>query len=679
MNSSNMPIFLSWKLLFAVLGNLSLASLADTYSVLKTSTTAAIQNEKADPIQNFIADHGSDIVSNDLVQPEWYIDRPREDHEAAIPVYQQQGYRLISLSVYGSDERYAAVWILQDGPVQEIATSLTLDDFNTWWYNWYNQGYSPKIVSATGSGTSAVFSGVVEKLETGGGLVFCAMTLENFINTANALFNSRNSIVSFTGYGTLNEAGDDERKFCAAWVPNSDFDLDRTYIAQDLAVIGQNIRFESTILRWRLAYASISEDGLYTQLFKDTDVGSWSWGLADTEPEIEAAIDQEIQSGRILIQIQGGQLPTGETTFHLIFAEHDSPSTRQWKAQGSVNGFHDNADAQSQIDTMMEEFMQQTGVRQAQLAIGKSGSVLLERAYTWSDSSRPITSTFDKFLLASVSKMFCAAAIASLIDDGKLSLNTAPWTTFFEETTVDGRMQSIKIENLLYHTAGWNRTKSGDLLLEMAEIARTINGGSGPPTMADIIRYLGFVQLDFDPGSAIVYSNIGYVVLARVVEIVSGMSYFDYLTSAVLKPMALDGSVSMWLTDRWHHENDNVIQEDPGIGEYVGNPATLNNLTALVFGGDGIWKESAVGPSSLAASASTLVRFIANHGKLPLRRPLTALDRFDADMVTKPFLDMVLTVCNFYQMSANARGKGIWQVRSRGRRVITMTLIGLSF
>lgn len=45
-------------------------------------------------------------------------------------------------------------------------------------------------------------------------------------------------------------------------------------------------------------------------------------------------------------------------------------------------------------------------------------------------------------------------------------------------------------------------------------------------------------------------------------------------------------------------------------------PTDPNLLTANVYGGDGIYKETAIGPSSLATSASTLVTFMNLHGML---------------------------------------------------------------
>src|ERR1700712_3142289 len=138
--------------------------------------------------------------------------------------------------------------------------------------------------------------------------------------------------------------------------------------------------------------------------------------------------------------------------------------------------------------------------------------------------------------------MFCAAAIKTLVDSGKLTLQTKPWhlegypwvSSLID--TADIRVLDITIANLLDHEGGWDRQKCNtcDILFKMRDIAKATNGGSGPPSLDDFVWYLHSVMLDFAPGTRSVYSNVGYVVLSKVVEHVSGMEYFDYLKSDVL-------------------------------------------------------------------------------------------------------------------------------------------------
>lgn len=55
-------------------------------------------------------------------------------------------------------------------------------------------------------------------------------------------------------------------------------------------------------------------------------------------------------------------------------------------------------------------------------------------------------------------------------------------------------------------------------------------------SIADYINLYGSRGLAFEPGSKWEYSNYGFILLGRVVEKVSGMSYYDYVAKYVYAP-----------------------------------------------------------------------------------------------------------------------------------------------
>jgi CubicO group peptidase (beta-lactamase class C family) len=268
--------------------------------------------------------------------------------------------------------------------------------------------------------------------------------------------------------------------------------------------------------------------------------------------------------------------------------------------------------------------MQATGVHEAQVAIGKKGNILLEHAYTWSEPGRHIIQPSDKFQLASLTKMFTSAAIQSLIDAGTLALTTKPWSEFtnrypwtYPPWPPDFLYFEITIAHLLDMEGGWNRNLNWtrDWEFHMIDISNFLNI-SGPPTLAQFVEFIfAYVPLDFDPGTQRVYSNIGYMVLTQVVETVTGMAYLDYLKSAVLAPLGLRNLVDLVRTGASFHVNDPVTQQSSGVGPNVQTPQDPTNWVAHVFGGDGAYKETAVGAGNLACSAATVVKFMNSHGK----------------------------------------------------------------
>lgn len=104
--------------------------------------------------------------------------------------------------------------------------------------------------------------------------------------------------------------------------------------------------------------------------------------------------------------------------------------------------------------------------------------------------------------------------------------------------TVDPRLKEITIRQLLQHSAGWDRDKSGDIMFKHFQVAKEM-GIASPPDHASLIRWAMGQPLDFDPGTKYAYSNFGYCVLGRIIEKVTGMSYEKYVQQHVFAPMGV--------------------------------------------------------------------------------------------------------------------------------------------
>ena len=469
----------------------------------------------------------------------------------------------------------------------------------------------PTLISAIGPVNNAVYASVVEKLT---GVSFqqrCEMTPQQFSDLSSQFYNNHMIMKSFTEYGTP-----DDRRYCAIWHSNPN--NEKWVWMESLPYSSYQDFFNSQTTKpyWRAAYLAISGDQKITALFTDTDVGKWQAAHGMDKASFISKHNSFTAAGLQLMLLQAGG--TGSNTrFAALWSALGRPGARQWRATGQTSGFKNNNDATAQVDGLMKSFMQVTGVRQAQIAIGKNGHVLMERAYSWSEPTRPTTQPSDLFLLASISKMFCEAAIQSLFDSGKLSpsqkvfqLPGYPWQG--SSPPADARLNDITVQQLLDHRGGFNRDASGspgDVVFEMRQISQKL-GSNLPPSIQDFVAYMRGFRLDFTPDTESQYSNVGYVILSAVVEHISGQKYFDYLKSTVL---AGNYDVRMWQTDPSFHVGDRVTQESSSVGLSALHPNS-NALVAAIFGGDGMYKETAVGPSSLAASATTLVRFLNNHG-----------------------------------------------------------------
>jgi CubicO group peptidase (beta-lactamase class C family) len=219
----------------------------------------------------------------------------------------------------------------------------------------------------------------------------------------------------------------------------------------------------------------------------------------------------------------------------------------------------------------------------------------------------------DRFLLASCSKMFLAAAVQSLYDAKKLTPTTTVYPLLRFSHPADPRSDTITIQQLLDHTAGYDDTSTGsgfDPTYSMRTIALALKL-TQPVTKLDVARYMYGRMLDFSPGTNYKYSNYGYLLAGAVVEQVTGQKYADYVKSTLLQPAGItEAQVISTLAS--HRASNEAICEDQGLGL---SPLDLNSqlLVPAVYGGDGEINEVGDPNCGMGASAEALTQFIHLH------------------------------------------------------------------
>jgi CubicO group peptidase (beta-lactamase class C family) len=135
------------------------------------------------------------------------------------------------------------------------------------------------------------------------------------------------------------------------------------------------------------------------------------------------------------------------------------------------------------------------------------------------------------FQLASASKQFTAMSIMMLKQEGKIDID-AKLTDYIPELPY----KNITIRNLLNHTSG------------LPDYVGFLNGywrdKTKNPTNEDVISMLAArkLKLKFVPGSRFVYSNTGYVVLATIVERLSGDRFPMFVKKHIFDPLGMTHS-----------------------------------------------------------------------------------------------------------------------------------------
>lgn len=176
------------------------------------------------------------------------------------------------------------------------------------------------------------------------------------------------------------------------------------------------------------------------------------------------------------------------------------------------------------------------------------------------------------FRMASITKSFTALAIMQLVEQGLLSVEDK-LVDYLPELTGEN-LADITIHQLLTHQSGIpDYVNDNDNVRALDDITTT----------AMIAANEGFDDLEFEPvteGLYGQYSNTGYVLLAVIIERLSGQSFPDYMQTQFYDAIGM--------TDSY------VISEQRGIGEQgeevalnYANTANVMGFNSLIYGSSG--------------------------------------------------------------------------------------------
>lgn len=265
------------------------------------------------------------------------------------------------------------------------------------------------------------------------------------------------------------------------------------------------------------------------------------------------------------------------------------------------------------FDTMMSDFVKTQRVPGASLAVSRNSHVVYARGFGLADreASRPVQPD-SLFRLASISKPLTAVAVMQLVEQGKFGLDdrifdllpAADWLP----KQHDERLRIVTVRHLLQHTAGWDRAKSFDPIGRAHDIARHASKPL-PVDVSDVIRYTLTLPLDFDPGSRYAYYNVDYLLLGRLIELMTQEKYEHRVKQHVLAPM---GITRMQLGRAWKEDlaRDEVRYYDAKQRESVAVCGSkLGSKVSQVYGGENFEAYEAHG--GWIGSAVDLVGFIS--------------------------------------------------------------------
>jgi N-acyl-D-amino-acid deacylase len=285
-------------------------------------------------------------------------------------------------------------------------------------------------------------------------------------------------------------------------------------------------------------------------------------------------------------------------------------------AEVAVSG--DAGPGLASFDRLMTAFVALHEVPGAALAVTRGGRLVYARGFGLADvtAATPVQPR-SLFRIASASKPITAVAVLRLVERGKLRLedraldllNVKPHLDWWKKAVFDARLRDVTVLQLLHHTGGWDRDRSGDPMTRPVEIARALRV-EAPATAEQVIRHTLGKPLDFAPGLRSAYSNFGYCLLGRVIEAASGQPYEAHVRQEVLAPlgirsMRLGHSLPSWRAagevryyDPWDRTGPSVFA--PDVGRKVPLPYGTFHLEAMDAHGG--WLASAVDLARFAAA-----------------------------------------------------------------------------
>ncbi|MCL2007894.1 MAG: beta-lactamase family protein [Treponema sp.] len=158
-----------------------------------------------------------------------------------------------------------------------------------------------------------------------------------------------------------------------------------------------------------------------------------------------------------------------------------------------------------------------------------SNEIFFQEAYGMADKSRGIPNNINtKFNIGSCAKMFTAFAIVQLVEQGKLSFDDTI-DKYLKELPADA-VGKITIEHLLTHTSGLGDIFTPAYFDDMNNV----------DTVEGFVSYIISQPLRMEPGTRFNYSNGGYIVLGRIIEIISGEDYYSYIRNNIFVPLYMD-------------------------------------------------------------------------------------------------------------------------------------------
>ena len=198
------------------------------------------------------------------------------------------------------------------------------------------------------------------------------------------------------------------------------------------------------------------------------------------------------------------------------------------------------------------------------------------------------------FDLASVTKMFTAAGIAKLYDDGLVRLDT-PFMVYYADFPLESA-KNISVRQLLSHSSGISDLFFTDTYLR--------SDRSRLRKLKDYDVFYHDLEIAEIPEGQMQYSNTNFLILGRMIEKITGTGYYEFIQSNVFDPLQMDST--------GFYEKDQIVGNlakgyfvDPQASQEFGVPND-----SMVRSNDAIRAVKGMPAGGAYSTAPDILRFI---------------------------------------------------------------------
>jgi CubicO group peptidase (beta-lactamase class C family) len=231
-----------------------------------------------------------------------------------------------------------------------------------------------------------------------------------------------------------------------------------------------------------------------------------------------------------------------------------------------------HADVQAELNDLLKQVPSFSGIVEVRrgseiLASAARGYANRETQTPWSSQSQST--------VGSITKQFTAAAVMKLVEQGYVTTDSTLGETIPELKS--SNFSEVTVHQLLTHSAG-----IPDVMLP----------DNTPFSRDDVIAHVGQAQPMFAPGSKYAYSNMGYSVLAAIIELSTGEAFNDYLTRELFAPAGIAVNTGYDVSIRGSDLVQAYRKDDSRVGTMIDDIYIDKRPSWLLLGNGGMYSSN---------------------------------------------------------------------------------------